>query len=72
MGVPDPLPLTRGLLAATAKVYGPTLVTRNLADLARTGVSLLDPFAARPTHDRRGGKQSRRPRQGQDCRRAFT
>jgi toxin FitB len=46
LSVPDPLPLVDGLLAATAKVHGLTLVTRNLADVARTGVSLLDPFSA--------------------------
>jgi predicted nucleic acid-binding protein len=40
------LPLIDGLLAATAKVHGLTLVTRNVADVARTGVPLLDPFAA--------------------------
>ncbi len=47
MSVPDPLPLIDGLLAATAKVHGLTLVTRNIADVARTGVSILDPFADR-------------------------
>ena len=46
-GVPDPLPLIDGLLAATAKVHGLTLVTRNIADVARTDVSILDPFADR-------------------------
>ena len=35
---PTPLPLIDGLLAATAKVYGLTLVTRNVADISRTGV----------------------------------
>ena len=44
-GIPDPLPLIDGLLAATAKVHGLTLVTRNVADIATTGVSLLDPFS---------------------------
>jgi predicted nucleic acid-binding protein len=43
-GIPDPLPLIDGLLAATAKVHGLTFVTRNVADIATTGVSLLDPF----------------------------
>ena len=47
LSVPDPLPLIDGLLAATAKVHGLTLVTRNIADVARTGVSILDPFADR-------------------------
>jgi toxin FitB len=46
LSVPDPLPLIDGLLAATAKMHGLTLVTRNVADIARTGVSLLDPFGA--------------------------
>jgi predicted nucleic acid-binding protein len=45
MGVPDPLPFVDGLLAATAKVHGLTLVTRNVAHIAAAGVSLLDPFA---------------------------
>jgi predicted nucleic acid-binding protein len=46
LGIPDPLPLIDGLLAATAKVHGLTLVTRNVVDVVRTGVSLLDPFSA--------------------------
>jgi predicted nucleic acid-binding protein len=46
LSVPDPLPLIDGLLAATAKVHGLTLVTRNLGDIARTGVPAIDPFAA--------------------------
>jgi predicted nucleic acid-binding protein len=45
MGIPDPLPLVDGLLAATAKVHDLTLVTRNVAHIAATGVSLLDPFS---------------------------
>ena len=44
LSVPDPLPLIDGLLAATAKVHGLMLVTRNSADVARTGVAILDPF----------------------------
>jgi predicted nucleic acid-binding protein len=46
MGIPDPLPVIDGLLAATAKVHGLTLVTRNVADIAATGVPLFDPFSA--------------------------
>jgi len=42
--VPDPVPVIDGLLAATAIVHELTLVTRNTKDVARTGVSLLDPF----------------------------
>lgn len=45
LSVPDPLPLIDGLMAATAKVHDLTLVTRNIADVARTGVAILDPFA---------------------------
>jgi predicted nucleic acid-binding protein len=45
LSVPHPLPLVDGLLAATCKVRGLTLVTRNTADIARTGVAFLDPFA---------------------------
>ena len=47
MNVPDPLPVIDGLLAATASVLGLTLATRNTADIARTGVSCLNPFSAR-------------------------
>jgi predicted nucleic acid-binding protein len=39
-----PLPVIDGLLAATAQVHGLTLVSRNVADLERTGVSVLNPF----------------------------
>ena len=45
LGIPNPLPLIDGLLAATAKVHGLTLVTRNVADIATAGVSLFDPFS---------------------------
>ncbi|MDF0520397.1 type II toxin-antitoxin system VapC family toxin [Bradyrhizobium yuanmingense] len=45
LGIPNPLPLIDSLLAATAKVHGLTLVTRNIADIESTGVALLDPFA---------------------------
>jgi predicted nucleic acid-binding protein len=45
LGIPDPLPLIDGLLAATAKVHSLTLVTRNVADVGAAGVSLLDPFS---------------------------
>lgn len=44
MNVADPLPVVDSLLAATAKVHGMTLVTRNTADVAVTGVSMLNPF----------------------------
>ncbi len=44
MNAPDPLPVIDGLLAATAKVAGLTLATRNTDDIARSGVSFLNPF----------------------------
>ena len=44
LSVPDPLPVVDGLLAATAKFHGLTLVTRNVDDVRATGVPLLNPF----------------------------
>jgi predicted nucleic acid-binding protein len=44
MSIPNPLPVVDGLLAATAKVRGLTLVTRNIADMERADVSLLNPW----------------------------
>lgn len=46
LNVPDPLPAVDGLLAATALVRSFTLVTRNTGHVSRTGVQLLNPFAA--------------------------
>ena len=46
MNVPDPTSIVDGLMAATAKVRNMTFVTRNTADVARTGVRLLNPFDA--------------------------
>jgi len=45
LGIPNRLPLIDGLLAATAKVHGLTLVTRNVDDFVRTGASVVDPFS---------------------------
>lgn len=45
LDVPDPLPVVDGLLAATAKTHGLTLVTRNTGQVERAGVLLLDPFS---------------------------
>ena len=41
-----PLSTVDGLLAATAKVHGLTLVTRNEADVAGLGVEVINPFGA--------------------------
>jgi toxin FitB len=46
MNAPDPLPVVDGLLAATARVAGLTVATRNVADFARAGVDFVDPFAS--------------------------
>jgi toxin FitB len=46
VNVPDPLPVIDGLLAASAIVRGWTLVTRNVRDVRRSGVRLLNPFEA--------------------------
>ena len=46
LNVPDPLPVVDGLMAATAKLRDWTFVTRNVVDLARTEVRLLNPFEA--------------------------
>lgn len=39
-----PLPTIDSLLAATAKVHGLTLVTRNVTDMAGIGVTCINPF----------------------------
>jgi predicted nucleic acid-binding protein len=44
MNVPDPVPVIDGLIAATAKVHGLTVATRNVDDMARCGVPLFNPF----------------------------
>lgn len=45
LSVPDPLPVIDGLLAATALEHSLALVTRNVDDVSRTGVALINPFA---------------------------
>ena len=44
--VPDPHPERDAFIAATALVHGMTVVTRNIADFAPTGVPLLNPLDA--------------------------
>jgi predicted nucleic acid-binding protein len=39
-------PVVDGLMAATAHVHRLTLVTRNVADVAGTGVAVVNPFEA--------------------------
>ena len=45
MNVPRTLPAIDSLLAATAKVHGLTLITRNTKHVAGTGVAGVNPFA---------------------------
>ena len=45
LGVPDPIPVIDGLMAATARVHGLTFATRNQKDVMRTGVSCINPFS---------------------------
>lgn len=44
MSATRPIPVVDGLLAATAKVHGLTLVTRNDTDVIGLGVRVLNPF----------------------------
>lgn len=44
--VPDPMPDMDAVIAATALTHGLTLVTRNVRDMVRTGVPILDPWTA--------------------------
>jgi predicted nucleic acid-binding protein len=45
VNVPDYAPIVDGLMAATAKVRNMTFVTRNTADVERSGARLLNPFS---------------------------
>ena len=44
------VPAIDGLLAATARVHGMTLATRNAADVAGLGTEVLNPFEDSETH----------------------
>lgn len=46
ISAPHSLPIVDALLAATAMVHGMTLVTRNVRDIADTGVTILNPWEA--------------------------
>jgi predicted nucleic acid-binding protein len=47
--LPQPPPVVDGLMAATARVHGLTFVTRNVGDVAGTGVAVVDPFRPAPS-----------------------
>jgi predicted nucleic acid-binding protein len=40
----QPIPVIDGLMAATAKTHRLVLVTRNVADVARAGITVVNPF----------------------------
>lgn len=44
LGIPNPMPVEDGLLAATAITHDLVLVTRNTTDVDRSGVVLTNPF----------------------------
>ena len=44
MGIPNPVPVIDGLIAATAKVHDLTVVTRDKAILAMKDVKSINPF----------------------------
>ena len=50
--VPDPRGERDALIAATAMVHGMTVVTRNVADFAPTGVSIFNPWISTGIPDR--------------------
>ena len=49
--VPDRCPERDAQIAATALVHGLTVVTRNVADFAATGVKLLNPWLPSPLQE---------------------
>jgi predicted nucleic acid-binding protein len=61
LGVPDPGPVLDGLIAATASVHGLTVATRNVADIARTGVPCVNPFAGSDSIREKPSEYGRRP-----------
>jgi predicted nucleic acid-binding protein len=46
MAARRPVPTVDALLAATAKVHGMTLATRNVSDVSGLGADVIDPFQA--------------------------
>jgi predicted nucleic acid-binding protein len=54
LAVPQPPPIVDTLMAATAKAHRLTLVTRNVKDVARTGVPMVNPFEPRTAAQNQG------------------
>lgn len=50
MNAVRPFPAVDSLLAASAKIHGLTLVTRNVDDVSGTGVDVLNPFDSPMPH----------------------
>ncbi len=48
-GIPDPISVIDGLMAATALVHGHIIATRNVRDIESTGVNFINPFKKRET-----------------------
>ena len=48
-GIPDPVSVIEGLMAATAMVHGHILATRNVRDIEQTCVKFINPFNQRET-----------------------
>jgi len=44
--IPNPPPLRDSIIAATALVHGMTVVTRNIQDFSKAGVSIINPWEA--------------------------
>ena len=49
MSASNPLPVLDALIAATAKVHGLVVATRNTKDIRRTGVRCVNPFESSAT-----------------------
>lgn len=47
LGMPSPIPVVDGLIAATALQHQLTVATRNVRDIARTDVPFVNPFDER-------------------------
>jgi toxin FitB len=62
--VPDKRTERDAMIAATALVHGPTVVTRDVADFEATGVALVNPWQSQqapkfPEEKRRGRRRAR-------------